>query len=496
MRRHLPHRQERRGLGRQRRGDAERPHGLPRRRHRQRAQLDRVAGRAGQGGQGLRHRPGRGRPVHRQQRRPQPEAGPGREPHVLRQGRAVPEPADLPVGRQRPERLQRAAVRHRPAGRGDHHPAAPHPGQVPVHGGSAAGHLGLADHVQHPRPAAEQPGRARGAGLRDGRPGARPGPVRRAGQAGPGAGRVRGGLPRGQRPRLQGLRPGQGPGARQAARRAHRDDAGQPGGQRRRDAAGAAVDVGQGGHQGQQDQPAGAAAADRELHQPQLAGRRRLLRRVRPVARPRPVVLLRQPRPGLGGRRSLASVTMPPVAQTMKKDFPEVQDATRILSFGTPKIIYNNIVFKNDGFALVDPNFFSIFTFPMIKGDPKTALTQPDAIVLTQETAEKYFGKEDPIGKIIEINTDTNRVYKVTGVIENMPSSSHFHFNVLGSLTSWADAKSDTWLGGNYHTYLLLKPGTDLKKMEARFPDMVEKYMGPQIQQQMGVSLKAFVTKR
>ncbi len=197
----------------------------------------------------------------------------------------------------------------------------------------------------------------------------------------------------------------------------------------------------------------------------------------------------------INGGKIDESVTMPPVAQTMKKDFPEVQDATRILSFGTPKIIYNNIVFKNDGFALVDPNFFSIFTFPMIKGDPKTALTQPDAIVLTQETAEKYFGKEEPIGKIIEINTDTNRVYKVTGVIENMPSSSHFHFNVLGSLTSWADAKSDTWLGGNYHTYLLLKPGTDLKKMEARFPDMVEKYMGPQIQQQMGLSLKAFVTK-
>ena len=62
---------------------------------------------------------------------------------------------------------------------------------------------------------------------------------------------------------------------------------------------------------------------------------------------------------------------------------------------------------------------------------------------------------------------------------------------MFGSMTSWADAKSDTWMGGNFHTYLLLKPGTDLKKMEARFPAMVEKYMGPQIQQQMGLSLEA-----
>ena len=197
----------------------------------------------------------------------------------------------------------------------------------------------------------------------------------------------------------------------------------------------------------------------------------------------------------LNGGKIDESVTMPPVAQTMKKDFPEVQDATRILSFGTPKITYNNTVFKDDKFALVDPNFFSIFTLPMIEGDAKTALTQPDGIVITQEISEKYFGKAEPIGKIIEINSDTTRVYKVTGVIKNMPSNSHFHFDLLGSMTSWADAKSDSWLYGGYHTYLLLKPGTDLKKIEARFPDMVAKYMGPQIQQQMGLSLQQFRTK-
>ena len=197
----------------------------------------------------------------------------------------------------------------------------------------------------------------------------------------------------------------------------------------------------------------------------------------------------------LNGGKIDESGTMPPVAQTMKKDFPEVQDATRIISFGTPQIIYNNIVYKNDGFALVDPNFFSIFTLPMIEGDAKTALTQPDGVVLTQQTAEKYFGKEEPIGKIIQINTDSNRVYKVTGVMKNIPTNSHFHFDAFGSTASWAFSKSDTWMGGSFHTYLLLRPGTDLKKMEARFPAMVEKYMGPQVQQQMGLSLKEFVTK-
>src|SRR5262249_53340045 len=122
----------------------------------------------------------------------------------------------------------------------------------------------------------------------------------------------------------------------------------------------------------------------------------------------------------INGGKIDESVAMPPVAQTVKKDFPEVQDATRILSFGTPKIVYNNTIFKNDRFALVDPNFFSIFTLPMISGDVKTALAQPGAIVLTQQTAEKYFGKEDPLGKLIEVSTDSNRLYKVTGVIKNI----------------------------------------------------------------------------
>src|SRR5690348_18402140 len=86
----------------------------------------------------------------------------------------------------------------------------------------------------------------------------------------------------------------------------------------------------------------------------------------------------------------------------------------------------------------------------MIKGDAKTALAQPGDIVLTQETAEKFFGKQEPIGKIIQVNTDSNRVYKVTGIIKNIPANSHFHFDAFGSLTSWANATSDTWLGGSY----------------------------------------------
>ena len=188
------------------------------------------------------------------------------------------------------------------------------------------------------------------------------------------------------------------------------------------------------------------------------------------------------------------SVTMPPVAQTMKKDFPEVQDATRILNMGASKVTYQEKTFKDDLFALVDPNFFSIFTLPMIEGDAKTALARPNSIVITKQAAAKYFGKENAIGKTLGFNNNTE-FYKVTGVIENIPANSHFHFDIFGSMTGWKDANSDSWMDGGYHTYLLLRPGTDITKIEARFPDLVAKYMGPQIQQRMGLTLQQFRTK-
>jgi putative ABC transport system permease protein len=165
------------------------------------------------------------------------------------------------------------------------------------------------------------------------------------------------------------------------------------------------------------------------------------------------------------------------------------------LLIAAPKFYIKTRFFKDDRFAFADVNFFSIFTLPMMEGDSKTALLQPHTVVITQSTAKKYFGDENAIGKVITLTVDNNQPYTVTGVIKDIPTNSHFHFDMFGSLANFGDANSDTWLGGGYHTYLLLKPGSDLKNMEARFPEMVKKYMGPQIQQQMGLSLDQFIGK-
>src|SRR5690606_26373459 len=158
-------------------------------------------------------------------------------------------------------------------------------------------------------------------------------------------------------------------------------------------------------------------------------------------------------------------------------------------------ISYENTMFKDLRLAFADPNIFDIFTLPMIEGNPQTALLEPHTVVITQSTAKKYFGEEDAIGKTILLTADYDQPYRVRGIIKDIPSNSHFHFDLFGSMTGFADAKSDSWMYGGFHTYLLLNPGSEIKKMEARFPEMVRQYMGPQIQQQMGLSLDQFTTK-
>ncbi len=103
-----------------------------------------------------------------------------------------------------------------------------------------------------------------------------------------------------------------------------------------------------------------------------------------------------------GGKIFEANV-MPPVAQAMKNDYPEVQDATRLQVAGAPKITYKDKSFKDDEFVFVDPNFFNIFTLPLIEGDAKTALQQPNTIIITKAIAKKYFGKEEPMGKTVNL---------------------------------------------------------------------------------------------
>lgn len=195
------------------------------------------------------------------------------------------------------------------------------------------------------------------------------------------------------------------------------------------------------------------------------------------------------------GEKMKESTVMPPVAQTMKADFPEVEEATRIRDYGIPKLVYGNKLFNEDALAFVDSNFFQVFTLPLLQGDAHTALVEPNTVVITKAVALKYFGNEDAMGKIISFKDGRNPPLKVTGVIEKVPVNSHFHFDLFASMASYSDSRNPTWMYSDFYTYLVLPEGYDYKKLEAKLPNLVEKYIAPQMLKAMGITLAEFRKK-
>jgi putative ABC transport system permease protein len=183
-------------------------------------------------------------------------------------------------------------------------------------------------------------------------------------------------------------------------------------------------------------------------------------------------------------------VTCAPMAQALVNEFPEVTAATRLQNFGFPVFRYEDKVFSEEKVFWVDQAFFDVFTVPFIKGDPKTALAQPNTIVLTSSMALKYFGDEDPVGK--SLNADKRRDYLVTGVVEDVPHNSHFHYDFLASLLTLEASKSPVWVSNNFYTYLALQEGTSPEAFEAKLAGLVKKYVGPQIQAAIGITLEQF----
>ncbi|PWJ53579.1 putative ABC transport system permease protein [Dyadobacter jejuensis] len=182
---------------------------------------------------------------------------------------------------------------------------------------------------------------------------------------------------------------------------------------------------------------------------------------------------------------------MPPTAATLVEDYPEVVQATRIRKAGTPVVRIGEKLFADDEMAAVDSNFFQVFTLPLLQGHASTVLNTPFSVVISKRLAAKYFGKENSIGKIIQIKGKANP-FKITGVFEGIPSNSHFHFDLLTSMSAMQDAQSMSWMTSEYYTYLVLQQGYDYKKLEAKLPHTVDKYMGPQLQKSLGLTMAEF----
>src|SRR5262249_10402932 len=124
-----------------------------------------------------------------------------------------------------------------------------------------------------------------------------------------------------------------------------------------------------------------------------------------------------------------------------------------------------------------DSTFFDVFSVELEKGNTKEALARPNSIVLTSETARKYFGDADPIGKTLEVSSFVGRVtVEVTAIVKKLPSNSHFKFNCLVSLQTLGDL-SNFWAFHMFQTYLLLNDNSSAPNLEKKFPAFVKKYI-------------------
>jgi putative ABC transport system permease protein len=181
-----------------------------------------------------------------------------------------------------------------------------------------------------------------------------------------------------------------------------------------------------------------------------------------------------------------------PLAETLVREFPEVLHATRVVRAGEIYIRYQDKRFKEENFRYVDSTFFDVFTVEGIRGDIKSALKLPNSVILTPSTAQKYFGTEDPLGKTIIMEDGTE--YQVSGIAKEFPQNSHFHFDFLGSLTSLEVSRDQFWIANKAHTYIVLQKDYPPDQLEAKFPDMVRKYVGPLVQNLMGIAYDDFVS--
>ncbi len=172
-----------------------------------------------------------------------------------------------------------------------------------------------------------------------------------------------------------------------------------------------------------------------------------------------------------------SAMAPPRVAPFMKEMMPDVKAFARACPFPGLVISYNNIKFRQDKVLMVDPDFLKIFTFPLISGDPETALTKIRTVVISESTARKYFGDTPALGKIIGI--DGNENFEVTGVAKDVPENSHLKFDFLISYETikwWSEGEAETsWGDNDYYGYILLDPTAEVASFNQRFQKVFER---------------------
>lgn len=182
-----------------------------------------------------------------------------------------------------------------------------------------------------------------------------------------------------------------------------------------------------------------------------------------------------------GTEESVGGWTQPPAGPAMQQYFPEVESFARMCTWFDEVIVTKGEKkFIETGLKGADSSIFNVFTIPFVAGNPKTALTDPKSIVITESTARKYFGDEDALGKTLDFDSFIGDCV-VTGIVKDYPDNSHFDFNMLVSLNSFKEIEFDFnhWMNHTFVTYILLNEKSNLESVESRMDEFTRANLGP-----------------
>ncbi|HEY2726679.1 MAG TPA: ABC transporter permease, partial [Parafilimonas sp.] len=189
-----------------------------------------------------------------------------------------------------------------------------------------------------------------------------------------------------------------------------------------------------------------------------------------------------------GGSSLHMPVTSDMMGELLKKDYPQVEQYTRIYTFTGDKLIKKgNDYIDEANVAHVDSTFFDVFKLPIIEGDVKHGLDEPNTVIVTESTAKKYFNSTNVVGKTIEVKGEKNPFYKITAVVNDIPQNAHFHFDFFFSMKNvdynWGQITSH-----NFFTYIRLKKGADYKAFEKNFDQYIDRYVLPYAKKFMNIN--------
>jgi len=175
---------------------------------------------------------------------------------------------------------------------------------------------------------------------------------------------------------------------------------------------------------------------------------------------------------------------------TVVKEIPGILQYTRFQYHGGIMVKKGNERVSEQNVTWADSTLFDVFTLPVIAGDPSKALRNPKTLVITEKIAKKYFNRTDVVGESMIINDSDS--YKINAVIKDMPEQSHFKYDFFVANSENTDSRNDNWLSENWNTYIVVKTGTDPKKLEQELDRLTDRYIGPELKSVINQSMDEF----